>query len=153
MIVRRAKYFFKFNIIKDIRNADNFLLQRPLLLRPNECSGKSTKKKKKQDKKQNTAVVSDYSPLRPCSHLCVPTRSCTRSIRESHRGYIPECILLYSACTRIIRKTPPIMIIRTLHRDPDVCPWHVRSGGSSYVIGKRAVSFLPFVIVRVQRCR
>jgi len=60
-------------------------------------------------------------------------------------GDIPGCIL-HSACTRIIRKTPPIMIIRTLHRDPDVCPWHVRSDGSSYVIGKRAVSFLPFVI-------
>jgi len=31
-----------------------------------------------------------------------------------------------SASARIIRKTPPIMIIRTLHRDPDVCPRHVR---------------------------
>jgi hypothetical protein len=30
------------------------------------------------------------------------------------------------ARARIIRKTPPIMIIRTLHRDPDVCPRHVR---------------------------
>lgn len=126
-----------------------FLLQPFFLARMNPRAKMGRKKRTKS----RTAVVSDYSPLRPCSHLCIPTRACTKGIRESHQGYIPGCILLCSARMRIIRKTPPIMIIRTLHHDPDVCPWHVRSGGSSYVIGKRAVSFLPFVIVRVQRCR
>lgn len=51
-------------------------------------------------------------------------------IRESHRGIYLDAFFA-RRCTRIIRKTPPIMIIRTLHRDPDVCPWHVRSGGIS----------------------
>jgi len=65
-------------------------------------------------------------------------------------GDIPGCIL-HSA--RIIRKTPPIMIIRTLHRNPDVCPRHVRSGGSWYVTGKRGQFPSYSVIARMQRCR
>lgn len=94
--------------------------------------------------------------LHPCSHLCAPTQTRARGpIRESHRKYTwmhSSAELRTRARARIIRKTPPIMIIRTLHHDPDVCPWHVRDRIPSplYVIGKRGlqVSYLPSVIVR-----
>lgn len=99
MIVRRAKYFFKFNIIKDIRNADNFLLQRPLLLRPNECSGKSTKKKKKknQDKKQNRGCFGLQSAR---AHTCVYQHGRVRGVSVSPIGDIYLNAFFF---TRILR--------------------------------------------------
>lgn len=95
---------------------------------------------KKEERKARLRLFRTTPPS-PCSHLCVLTRMYTR-VSVNPIGDIPGCIL-HSACTRIIRKTPPIMIIRTLHRDPDVCPWHVRSDGSSYTWSVRG-QFLSY---------
>lgn len=148
-IAGRTEIFSKFNIIKEIlETLTIFFYSSPFFFRPNECSGKSTKKKK--DKKQNCGCFGPIARARTCVYQHGRVRGVSVSpigniylnaffFTRRARGLSVKRLLLWLS----VRCTAIQMSVRGTFDQADLRTWSVRG----------QFSFLPFVIVRVQRCR
>lgn len=135
-MIALRKVFFKFNIIKDILETLSIFFS-TVLLRSNECSSKSRKKKKRT--KSRTAVVSNYVRARTCVYQHGRVRRVSVSpIRDI---YLDAFFFARRACGLSVKRlllwlsvrcTAIQMSVRGTFDQADLRTWSVRGQFPSY---------------------